>query len=723
MSYLTDNSNRLLNNTKIKTSSGFFLSEEDSVPGFVEFEKVYGNSVQLDVPSPSNYVEVDSFEGSFAACKRNLFNIDKCYARLSTIRNLGNNSLEFIGTYGIELDIFIPKNSVVRVSWKKNKQTKYNHYNLYFDNGTVGEGANGAHYGIRGRDVRKIVIGITDHLEKVDVILSDIMIEAWLDDEPTFEEHPPHDFEPYCGVSSPNFTLRSLPKGSADTLYRNLENNGSYFLSQKIDYIELDGSENWTTKDYPFNNKMYVLEDFRYFERFDASAKYGAYCTRYVNKEDIATTGEVGFFIGGGIGHYTFHVVTPEQTLEEFKNNLKKYKQEGKPLRYYGYLKSLKQIEINLPVFPTYADFTNIVSYSKVPAELNEITFYNHNYMSEKFKDFKNDLDGESFGENLILNGDFLHPINTSGRTEFLYETNDRRETIDGWSFSGGLIGKAKAILTSEGFLLDCGSEKNGIQLSQDFSIEDSQKLSGKTVTLVVDYENYNNSYGTVGIQIVRYGSYVKSVEPPLYSDQITYSLPKITNEQNFKITIGVGSNNITPFKRLYKSVKLFLGDKAKEEPYIHSTIKNLELGKYPLLYGGKEIKSNVDLNNLVSIGTYYCMANAIAETLKNKPAGLNKAFIMTIKSGVGVIMNGTDYYNYFLQTIETYSNEVYRRNITVHKNVYSFSGWRKFTTEADTAAAAEVSKLDTIENLVRKSQTDIIDEYTLSLIDSGVIK
>ena len=131
-----------------------------------------------------------------------------------------------------------------------------------------------------------------------------------------------------------------------------------------------------------------------------------------------------------------------------------------------------------------------------------------------------------------------------------------------------------------------------------------------------------------------------------------------------------------------------------------------------PKLTGGTAIPANSDLNNYSDIGTYYCQYTRDAQTLTNRPSGMDEAFIMYVSCGNGL--------SYPAQTIHQYNSaKTYYRV----KTGDTWSGWMT-PVQHITGAASSIATNNLTANmaLVSSSAGKVATHGTVSATELGYL-
>ena len=695
----------------VSTLNGTFFHEKTE-SGFVQLNRIEGNSVQNGTPTPDKPIEVKSFDSEIVTSGKNL--IDMEYLMNYFNSKLGRIviSKEADGSYKItnlnagdyEVPITLNPNKRYAMRFKyKNNNWWAPLFQFKFTDGRFGDGM--AENGLTNVpdfvDVSyvipkgKVITNFRIHNANNTTFISwykDFQLEVLEDGQ-----EAPSSYEPFHATKTEKLTLRSLPNGVKDTLKR--QRDGSYLLTQRCKEFVLDGSENWGEKRsnspagrsvFGWRNDLGVICYFKSTNGeplIEVSSHYSSigYSTWADNVYE-------------GIGGWTR---TNEGLIEDYLNimiNLKtsrlatddtnglKAWLKANPVTCVMELITPIQRKVWLSPLSAYEGQTNIFANSEVGAEM-EVEILTTNAVNGKLHELKENILQERPNPNLLVNSDFRNPINTTGKKE--WGGNGSTLALDGMRILDGWVSRnkmTKTLLINGCLRIQNGSGEatGGRGINQ---ILDKQTIKGRKMTLSLMVKNISNT---------KYRISLRGNEENIYSNSKIITSPSdimIEKAGLYTFTFDVFDELPYPYivfglytdHKMHENplgsyidiewVKLEIGDKATPLEYEDSKLNQLKTDGVPLLYGGEEIIANADLNNYVNIGNYYCQSNDIAHSLKNKPNDLTNAFTMEVKMANGIVAENSNYH-YFLQKIEDMDGKVFKRTVSFIEGNYMFGEW-----------------------------------------------
>lgn len=740
----------------VSTLNGTFFHEPTN-SGFIQVNRIEGNSVQNGTPTPDNPIKVKSFEGEVVTSGKNLIDMDY-------LMNYFNNKLgqtviskESDGSYKFALptgfhDLPITfdksKRYAMRCKYKQPRPSgKWgsDFFFLYED---------GSNNGFQIYDIQEFED--KDIISKEGKVISRMVINSpngtsypsWYKD---FQlevledgQEAPSSYEPFHATKTEKITLRSLPNGVKDTLER--QNDGSYLLTQRCKEFVLDGSEKWSAKrsDSPAERSVFRWRNdlgvICYFNKIPnkplieisshySSIGYGTWSDNVyegIGGWSRTNDGNVGDFEEIMINLKTSRLATDDT------NGLKAWL-KANPVTCVMELVTPIQRKVWLSPLSAYKGMTNIFANSEVGAEM-EVEVLTTNAVNGKLHELKENILQERPNPNLLVNSDFRNPINTTGKTE--WGGNGSTLALDGMRILDGWVSRnkmTKTLLINGCLRIQNGSGEatGGRGINQ---ILDKQTIKGRKMTLSFMVKNISNT---------KYRISLRGNESSIYSNSKIITSPSdisVDKPGLYTFTFNVFDELPYPYivfglytdHNMHENplgsyidiewVKLELGDKATPLPYEDSKVKQLKTDGVPLLYGGEEIKANADLNNYVGIGNYYCQSNDIVRSLKNKPNDLTNAFTMEVKMANGIVAENSNYH-YFLQKIEDMNGKVFKRTVSFIEGNYTFGEWSQFGG----VTKAMEKQIDNIESAVTKTNEQISDEVAeamvLEMIERGELK
>jgi hypothetical protein len=677
----------------VNTLNGTFFHEKTN-SGFVQLNRIEGNSVQNGTPTPDKPIEVKSFDSEIVTSGKNL--IDMEYLMNYFNNKLGQTviSKESDGSYKFALptgfhDLPITfdksKRYAMRCKYKQPRPSgKWgsDFFFLYED---------GSNNGFQIYDIQEFED--KDIISKEGKVISRMVINSpngtsypsWYKD---FQlevledgQEAPSEYEPFHATKTEKLTLRSLPNGFKDTLER--QSDGSYLLTQNLMPFEFNGSDN---------------------EEWELSGSdYTTYNIFGLTLNDIVTGKRNGaisnrFKIWSGIGDsFPINSVFTEQGYQtrimfSISNtdvpdvNAWKTWLKSNPISGHYELATPIQRKVWLSPLSAYEGQTNIFANSEVGAEM-EVEILTTNAVNGKLQELKENILQERPNPNLLVNSDFRNPINTTGKKE--WGGNGSTLALDGMRILDGWVSRnkmTKTLLINGCLRIQNGSGEatGGRGINQ---ILDKQTIKGRKMTLSLMVKNISNT---------KYRISLRGNEENIYSNSKIITSPSdimIEKAGLYTFTFDVFDELPYPYivfglytdHKMHENplgsyidiewVKLEIGDKATPLEYEDSKLNQLKTDGVPLLYGGEEIIANADLNNYVNIGNYYCQSNDIAHSLKNKPNDLTNAFTMEVKMANGIVAENSNYH-YFLQKIEDMDGKVFKRTVSFIEGNYMFGEW-----------------------------------------------
>lgn len=669
----------------VSTLNGTFFHEKTN-SGFIQVNRIEGNSVQNGTPTPDNPIEVKSFEGEVVTSGKNLIDMEYLMNYFNTKLGKTVISKEADGSYKFAFNTSKdPFNYVIPITLDKNKRyamrCKYkcpnpgwgSDFKFKFTDGTYGA-------------VEEY--NVNDYKEKAYVIPKGKVIESFyinsangtgnLSYYKDFQlevleegQEAPSEYESFHATKTEKITLRSI-EGCKDLLER--QTDGSYLLTKNIDVKVFDGTESLGQDTFEDGKYGYWLNDYFYGD-FSQFGSFRYVKSNYFRTEENYDKNNYGIQFAFFPDHpdhafirWSYHEIS---SVDDMKAKLKEWYDAGKPLTVIYRLPTPIQRKVWLSPLSAYEGMTNIFTNSEVGAEM-EVEVLTTNAVNGKLHELKENILQERPNPNLLVNSDFRNPINTTGKKEWInYSAWDK--VLNGWNINNV---DSTVLLTENGVKVKQSSELNYATFGQYFDIENSKNIMGKKVTLSF----YCRDLNAINFRIMFYIApnyhvnkvWFKEIDVKLGFNKVTIDIP--IKEGNI-FAVYFYSEGKSSFFEL-EWVKLELGDKATPLPYEDSKLNQLKTDGVPLLYGGEEILANADLNSYVNIGNYFCQLDSTATTLKNKPSSLVRAFTMTVKSATGLpIIVGTSVF--YLQVLETRYGETFKRTITLHDGNYTFGEWR----------------------------------------------
>ena len=694
----------------VSTLNGTFFHEKTE-SGFVQVNRIEGNSVQNGTPTPDNPIEVKSFDGEVVTSGKNLIDMEYLMNYFNTKLGRTVISKEADGSYKItnlnagdyEVPITLNPNKRYAMRFKyKNNNYWAPLFQFKFTDGRFGDGMveNGLTNVPDFVDVSyvipkgKVITNFRIHNSNNNTFISwykDFQLEVLEEGQ-----EAPSEYEPYHGTKTEKLTLRSLPNGVKDTLER--QSDGSYLLTQNLMPFKFDGSEDWNIIwkhdseglppgtsdddktmgfkiDVPhYDGRMQVICE--RFKTFDPSTPES-----WRNVECIFTEANTQ---GGTVAYIVISIKYNRLNSTEisvFKEWLKAH-----PIKGHYHLATPIQRKVWLSPLSAYEGQTNIFANSEVGAEM-EVEILTTNAVNGKLQELKENILQERPNPNLLVNSDFRNPINTTGKTE--WGGNGSTLALDGMRILDGWVSRnkmTKTLLINGCLRIQNGSGEatGGRGINQ---ILDKKTIKGRKMTLSFMVKNISNT---------KYRISLRGNESSIYSNSKIITSPSdisVDKPGLYTFTFNVFDELPYPYivfglytdHNMHENplgsyidiewVKLEIGDKATPLPYEDSKLNQLKTGGVPLLYGGEEITQNADLNNYVNIGNYYCQSNDNARSLKNKPNDLTNAFTMEVKMANGIVAENSNYH-YFLQKIEDMDGKVFKRTVSFIEGNYMFGEW-----------------------------------------------
>ncbi len=710
----------------VSTLNGTFFHEKTE-SGFVQVNRIEGNSVQNGTPTPDNPIEVKSFDGEVVTSGKNL--IDMEYLMNYFNSKLGRIviSKEADGSYKItnlnagdyEVPITLNPNKRYAMRFKyKNNNWWAPLFQFKFTDGRFGDGM--AENGLTNVpdfvDVSyvipkgKVITNFRIHNANNTTFISwykDFQLEVLEDGQ-----EAPSSYEPFHATKTEKLTLRSLPNGVKDTLER--QRDGSYLLTQRVSHFVFDKDEDIDT----FELASKTSQD---YDESQEAAFYSPRCNNllvtgeenehmYSNRFKYQYGYEIGNIFNTGTANKIIVVVSNDmletRDATGFKKLLKKWRDEGKPLTVSGTLPTPIQRKVWLSPLSAYEGQTNIFANSEVGAEM-EVEILTTNAVNGKLQELKENILQERPNPNLLVNADFRNPINTTGKTEWAFKTNSYIDVFDGWIINNNSANSK--LLIKDGIIEIMSGDINPIELKQYFLEGEILKIfQNEKLTISCDYRFDGKAKCGYGVAF-RHPNGVTGVITEKNINGLAERKDKYVYQTGDKFYFYFGIINGAA---TIKNFKVEIGERATPLEYVSKAQKQLETNGFYSLHGGNLLLSGTDLNALVNLGNYYCNSDLLATQIRNAPT--KKAFTLKVESAVGETIVGLDQYP--RQTAIDTESKTYMRQGFI--NTAGTVSWKEWTKTDSSAVGSEVPKLKFLAQpqLLASGQTEYKASKTVAI-------
>lgn len=256
----------------------------------------------------------------------------------------------------------------------------------------------------------------------------------------------PSPYEPFHGIRTQKLELLSVPQyGWKDTLTR--QEDGSYLLRKECQYFEMTGEElEWSQADTTSKGTHYVNYYYREFGPMSTSNFTNLICSRLPSERMADGNDNVGIekCYEGWSKSAFYRMRLPIDTLDEFKNKLKEWRRQKKPLAIVSKKLTPEYKKIYLTPLPTYEGVTNIYFASEIAPSSFEAKLLTTEAINEKLEEGTKNVLEKISNPNLLFNSDFRKLINSTGTTEWNFSSPTYTTIFDGWEVNyqnnGGFI-------------------------------------------------------------------------------------------------------------------------------------------------------------------------------------------------------------------------------------------------------------------------------------------